>query len=594
MNEASMQLLDLFRDNFPRDLKTAKKLLINGADVNSVDLEGNTPLLVELSTCFGTSKEGLDLLCKNGADIHHKNHRGQNALMLAARKAPRLIFDGKFPTPLNEFCSWLIKQGVDVSATDMDGNSAIHYAYGNKATLELLIKFGASIHQLNKKQQTLLHVPAGVYLSMDNQAKPQYGGIAPATLKWLLQQGLDANARDADGQTPLHAVSRINSDNPQKAAQVLVEFGADLGVADETGTPLSVFHLHAGNLKLAKWISAQAVEQHNAIGHHTQPPAKIEPAVEEASNINLRTEKECKDCHEIENKPVVNMLKVTKDIESQRLCISEAMTILEPVLSDHNVKESTKRRIRFALNITQPTYHYSLKETSPKRMDRLANMVGGWPYTSQKHPWPMHGDRPFPPFLQLNLKDISALSNKNLGDGLLQIWATHETSLIRVFDHADTQNAPSDECFDTGILAIGGENLDFDSIEFDQLPHARRNSIIIPGGPKPTVIPAFEACTNYGLDDEDLCDDYHTHIDRAIKLVKKYFARHTTRNLFGAQQFRQCGYGFYIDICINEGWRPLMCFYSDQCNFEFSFDGQGYLLYRIANSTTEFLFYWDR
>ena len=116
----------------------------------------------------------------------------------------------------------------------------------------------------------------------------------------------------------------------------------------------------------------------------------------------------------------------------------------------------------------------------------------------------------------------------NLGDGLLQIWATHESSLIRVVDHADTQTAPSDEYFDTGILEIGEDDSHFDTIEFDKLPHARRNSIISAGRPKPTVIPYFDPCTRYGLDDEDLSDDQHKMIDRSIKLVKRYFASYTT------------------------------------------------------------------
>lgn len=593
MNEASMKLLELFKDDWSHDLQTAKKLISNGADVNSADEAGNTPLLLELSTCFGTSEEALEFLCKNGADIHHKNHRGQNALMLSVRKSPGLIFDGKYPTPLNEFSSWLIKESVDVGATDIEGNSVVHYAYGNKKILELLIKSGLLINQLNNKQQTLLHVPAGVYLSLDHQSKPQYGGITTATLKWLLQQGIDPNARDTDGHTSLHAVSRINSYEPQKAAQTLIDGGADLRVVDANGTSLADYHLREGSQKLAKWISTQVSKKQIANESDSQSPAKTH-AISGAAPISVPAKESSSAAKQRVSGAKHSIPKVTKEIETQRQRVSEAMAILEPILSDVNVRESTKNRIRFALDIAQPTYQYSLKETSPREMNRLSSMVGGWPYTSQKYPWPMNRDRPFPPFIQLNLKDISSLSNTDLGDGLLQVWATHESSLVRAIDQVDMLDPPSGEYLDTGILEIGEDDSRFDSIAFEQMPHARKNSIICVGKPKPTVIPYFDACTSYGLDDEDLSDDQHKLIDQSIKLVKKYFSSYTSSNLLGAQQFRQCGYGFYIDMCVNEGWRPLMCFCSDGSELEFGYDGQGYLLYRIVDSKREFFFYWDR
>jgi ankyrin repeat protein len=588
MNEASVQLLDLLKHDWPHDINDVQEFLNRGADVNAFDAEGNTPLLLELIPYLWSNKDIIKLLCNNGADINHRNQRRQNALMLAVRKSPGVIFKGNYLNPLNKFSTWLVKEGVDISATDLDGNSVIHYAYGNKKILELLIKTGVSIDQLNNKKQNLLHVPTGVYLSIDLRNNPEYGGIAAATLKWLLSQGVDPNARDIAGQISLHAVTRIDAYNPRKAAKILIEGGADPSSVDATGTSLSDFHLHEGDLKLAKWfttaISEHASEQLLAKESNTQVAAKNETSVKMKS-VPVTSKK--KTVHETPP-------KVTKEIESQRQSINEALAILQPIFDDPSVRDSTKDRIRFVLDVSQPSYLYSLKETSPDEMSRLANMVGGWPYTSQKYPWPMQGNSPFPPFLQLSLKEISILSNTNLGDGFLQIWATHRSSLIRVIDHADTQTAPSEEYFDTGILGIGEEDSHFDNIEFDKMPHARRSSIINAGRPKPTVIPYFEPDDIYGLDDEGLSGDYHKLIDKAIKLVRKYFAQYYSKNLFGAQRFIQHGYGSYIDMCVNEGWRPLMCFKSDDCNFEFNYDGCGYLLYRIVDLKPEFFFFWAR
>jgi ankyrin repeat protein len=588
MNEASIQLLDLLKHDWPHDLKEVKEFLNRGADINAFDAEGNTPLLLELIPCFWSNKDIIKLLCKNGADINHRNQRGQNALMLAVRKSPGLIFKGNYLNPLNEFSTWLVKEGADISAIDLDGNSVIHYAYGNKKILELLIKAGVSIDQRNNKMQNLLHVPTGVYLSIDLRNNPEYGGIAAATLKWLLSQGVDPNARDIAGQISLHAVTRIDAYNPRKVAKILIEGGADPSSVDATGTSLSDFHLHEGDLKLAKWfttaISEHASEQVLAKESNTQVAAKNETSVKKKS-VPVTSKKKT-----VQETPP----KVTKEIESQRQSIKEALAILQPIFDDASVRESTKDRIRFVLDVSQPSYLYTLKETPPDEMSRLANMVGGWPYTSHEYPWPMQGNSPFPPFLQLNLKEISGLLNTNIGDGLLQVWATHENDLVRIVEHGDIQTPASDQYFDTGIMKIGEDSSNFDNIDFEKLPHARRNSIISIGKSKPTVIPYFDACTEYGLDDEDLCDDHHKLINRAIKVVKKYFPKLPHKYFFGAHNLIQFGYGFYIDKCIKEGWRPLMALYSDGEDLEFGYDGRGYLLYRIVDLNPEFFFYWDR
>lgn len=253
MSEASKELLEYLKIDWQHELKVVREFLKRGAEINSVDDEGNSPLLLELRSSFG-SNEMLEFLCKKGADQRHKNHRGQTALMLSVLRSS-----------LDDFSAKLIKEGLEVDAADNVGNTAIHYAYGNKRCLGLLIKSGASLNQLNKKNQNVLHVPSDVFESLDFRGHPFYGGIDISTLKWLLKQGLDPNATDVDGYTALHAVSRIKSDDPQKAAQILIDAGADPTVLDITGTPLSVFHLHHGEHNLARWFAEKGAHPFDSI-----------------------------------------------------------------------------------------------------------------------------------------------------------------------------------------------------------------------------------------------------------------------------------------------------------------------------------------
>ncbi len=253
MSEASKDLLEYLKNDWRHELKVVRDFLKGGADVNSVDDEGNSPLLLELRSSNG-SNEMLEFLCKKGAGQRHKNHRGQTPLMLAVLRYS-----------LDDFSAKLIKDGVEVDAADKDGNTVVHYAYGNKKILGPLIKAGASLNKRNNKNQTVLHVPSGVFESLDYEGRPYYGGIDISTLKWLLKQGLDPNATDVDGYTALHAVSRIKSDDPQKAAQILIDAGADPTVLDITGTPLSVFHLHHGEHNLAKWFAEKGAHPFDSI-----------------------------------------------------------------------------------------------------------------------------------------------------------------------------------------------------------------------------------------------------------------------------------------------------------------------------------------
>lgn len=78
---------------------------------------------------------------------------------------------------------------------------------------------------------------------------------------------------------------------------------------------------------------------------------------------------------------------------------------------------------------------------SGKRSHRIADqLIRGVPYTSDRHPWP-RGDEglPLQPLVQLDLQNVSALLNENLGDGTLQVWVSikAEDNILRVIPRPD-------------------------------------------------------------------------------------------------------------------------------------------------------------
>lgn len=289
-------------------------------------------------------------------------------------------------------------------------------------------------------------------------------------------------------------------------------------------------------------------------------------------------------------------MKTNKSIRDQKKLVDEVLESLDPIFEDVSVSESTKKRIRFCLDVSNPTYCPEIKEASLDKINRLGNMIGGWPFTSNELPWPHHEGLPLPPFLQLNLEDLSKISTVDFGKGLLQVWANHSHNEIRVVSHAQMHEALTDVYFDSGVIGDSNDEDAYEELDFDVKPLAKRNAQITKfGSPKPTIIPEFELCSRYDLDDEGLDEKYQPLLQKALSKLARYFPGFRDQfYFFGALQFRQCYYDPYIELCVAKNWRPLAQFSADENFFEFTYDGQAYLLYRQTELGFEFMFYWDR
>jgi len=97
-----------------RDLEGVKEAIKNGANVNSKNKFGRTPLLEAMVM---RSFAIADLLIENKATLDDKNSLGQTALIMAAR-------EGRY-----ELVDKLIKFGANTSVRDCTKKNAYDYAY---------------------------------------------------------------------------------------------------------------------------------------------------------------------------------------------------------------------------------------------------------------------------------------------------------------------------------------------------------------------------------------------------------------------------------------------------------------------------------
>jgi len=259
------------------DLEIVKYFIQNGADINSKDKDGKTPLYkVALGNYSEDSKLNIvKYLIENGANIKVRTSSG-NTLLHGACSRFNL-----------EVARYLIENGEDVNVPNKNLNTPLHKAAksGNSKLVKCLIENGAKVNAKNKDGRT----PMQLYLHK-NEDDTKTGGVNYKLLEiffdhmasidvndilvkyvftraahqaqakvfdYLLKNKINVNWKDDDGMSALHYAA---SNSDLELVKKLVENGADINVKSSGNVTPIFYAVLNKNFKIIKYLVKNGAE----------------------------------------------------------------------------------------------------------------------------------------------------------------------------------------------------------------------------------------------------------------------------------------------------------------------------------------------
>lgn len=262
-----------------------QQCLVKGADINTKNSIGDTPLIIALK--YRHSALIPILLNYKGIDINAKNKYGITALMIASARDDQptvqaLIKKGVKINDLNEFYSSalmmasdtailqaLLNNGAEINIKTNDGVSPLMKAVerGDIYAVQILLNRGANVDIKDATGTTPLwwaaslnHTAVALALlekGADPNAKKEVDGMTPLMyaanngntklVQALLNKRADPNLKMSTGMTALILESN-NEETIATTMQLLLDYGADVNVANHWGFTALHFAAQRGRI----------------------------------------------------------------------------------------------------------------------------------------------------------------------------------------------------------------------------------------------------------------------------------------------------------------------------------------------------------
>jgi ankyrin repeat protein len=203
-------------------------LITAKGDIAGFDLNGFLPLHYVMSNPNITKYKGsLDALIPKDLGINIQAYDGSTPLHIAARYGNV------------SHIQWLIQKGIDLTAIDSEGRTAVHCAAANNSDsadeiLQLLISHGLSVLSKDDAGFTPIHNTLHWHhgpFRLQNKATFRVQKFK-AKIMLLLKRGADLHAQDYCGNTVLHLACAQGS---QLVIRLLLNEGADPNLKDFKG-----------------------------------------------------------------------------------------------------------------------------------------------------------------------------------------------------------------------------------------------------------------------------------------------------------------------------------------------------------------------
>ncbi|XP_063909989.1 protein phosphatase 1 regulatory subunit 12B isoform X4 [Zophobas morio] len=221
------------------DKEEVLRLLDNGADINTANVDGLTALH---QACIDDNSEMVEFLVDHGADVNRGDNEGWTPLHATASCG--FLYIAKY----------LIEKGANVAAVNNDGELPIDIAECQKMEdllNEEIKKRGIDCEAARNEEKRIMLQDAKEWLStkspMVDEPHPKNGATAlhvaaakgyTDVMKLLLQCGADIDSQDFDGWTPLHAAAHWGH---KDACQILAENLSDMDAKNYVGqTPFDL------------------------------------------------------------------------------------------------------------------------------------------------------------------------------------------------------------------------------------------------------------------------------------------------------------------------------------------------------------------